>query len=326
MKSYEQMARSVLSRRDQILKREQLKRTRYLKYAARISTACGALALSVGAAAVWYNIKDTQKDPDEFVRPTESTTQTTVALQSSDDDNNNNSSADGVIQDSTEAVTTAVTKKVVVTSVSKNKEGKNVIVTTEVAVPATTNKVTRPVIIGPSPIPTAKTTSKHTTVPKPAPTTVATTPARTKPTETRRTTAAPQPTAPAPTTSATHATTVPPHTEPPQTAPQPTNAPQPATEHQQDNNNPAPVNTDPPFNMYRTFELNGRYYNFMYDTYYGETSGMTMYYSGPVTFYDWNNQPVSEEVSIYAIPGEYKVIMNLKSQGRYIWYNISYPF
>ena len=35
------------------------------------------------------SIKDTKKDLDEFVRPTEPTTQTTVALQGSDNGNNN---------------------------------------------------------------------------------------------------------------------------------------------------------------------------------------------------------------------------------------------
>lgn len=135
MKSYEQMARSVLSRRDQILKRQQQKKVRFFRYAARVSSACAALALCVGAAAIWNNIKDTQKDLDELVRPEETTTQTTVAQPMTENGNNHNND-NNAVQDSTEA--TVPTEKVIVTSVSKNKKGEEVIVTTEVAVPVQT--------------------------------------------------------------------------------------------------------------------------------------------------------------------------------------------
>ena len=176
MKSYEQMARSVLSRRDQILKRQQRKKLVFLKYAARVSTACGAMALCVGALAVWHNIKDTQKDLDEIVRPTEPTTQTTVALTESDSENDNANNST-VIQDTAETTAPAVTTKVVVTSVSTNKEGKKVVVTTEVAVPVVhaEPQVTTKPVIGPSPTPPVKITTKPVIGPTPKPTTKATT-------------------------------------------------------------------------------------------------------------------------------------------------------
>lgn len=356
MKSYEQMARSVLSRRDQILKREQQKKVRFFRYAARVSTACGALALSIGAVAVWHNIKDTQKDLDEIVRPTEATTQTTVS-QPDGDNGNNNSNYDNVIQDTAETTTPAVTTKMVVTSVSKNKEGKKVIVTTEVAVPITPSAQTtvRP-IIGPSPVPAAKVTTKPFIGPSPVPGTKKTTklpagpisrptaksstdhnawpipvPTTVTTTVKEQHTEAPQPTVPPSTT--TWAAPVTSHTTYATWAPQQTAAPVQTTMCEQTTNvytqeyTPSPEPTQYiDYNPYRTFELNGRYFNFMNDTYYGETEGMTMYYTGPVTFYDWQNQPVYDNVSIYAKSGEYKVIVHLHSQGRYIWYNISYPF
>ena len=346
MKSYEQMARSVLSRRDQILKRKQQKKLVMFKYAARVSTACGALALCVGALAVWNNVKNTQKNLDEFVSPTEPTTQTSVSLTDSDSENNNDNS---VVQDKAEttapAVTTkAVTTKVVVTSVSKDKEGKNVIVTTEVAVPVP--QVTTKPFIGPSPAPTAKVTTKPFIGPSPKPTAQSTTKPTPKPIPrptTKKTTyfPAPSPTHTTATTIATEhkQTTVETSWIPPQTPlpePQPTAVPSQYVPPETTICTTTVAKTEmttyyndntPSFNMYRNFNINGRYYNDMErGTYDGETIGMTMYYSGTATFYDWNNDPVYEDISVYARSGEYQVIVYFSSQNRYEWYNISYPF
>ncbi len=374
MKSYEQMAQSVLARRDKILRVKQQKKNQFFKYAARVSSACAAIALCIGAVAVWSNIKDTQKDLDELVRP-EDTTRTTVS-QPDSNNGNNNANDNNAVQDSTEAVTP--TEKVIVTSISKNKDGKNVIVTTEVAVPVNRNSsqqdgstplppefvsgknsaVTAPGFIGPQMLVTKKTSTV-----KPSVTTVSKAPIHTN---NRSTTAKPNNTPVINTTTkANSPDNI--HTDPPVhttvthsavmthttvahshemattiivTKPAATNPPDAAVTTHGDKELPAdmpaettqaspqhaPGNNDA-YDIYRSFELNGRYFNYMNEnTHSGEVTDMTLYYSGTATFYDNNHDQISKEIDIYAYPGSYRAVVFIREQYRYSWFSISTPF
>ena len=133
MKSYEQMAQSVLARRDAILEEKRRKKAAFFRFTTALSSVGASAAICIGAFTAWHIIDSTKTDMEDFVREPAPTSHTTVVepeTETSSDNTADNNTA------TSPQTTTPATEQVIVTSVSVNDEGEEVIVTSVVEIPA----------------------------------------------------------------------------------------------------------------------------------------------------------------------------------------------